>query len=652
MIAGDNKAEILRNCEKLVALGEAHGEKRLCEIVRHAIVNAVDGDNPEFLRALRMMKRLPVSIDEFIASKDFLGGDTDDPIMHIWPTLVEDLKAINPDVMTGQPPKREALLGGATGTGKTTLCHATNMYQGYLFTCFERPQRLFNMTPATPIVFMFQSVSSTVTNRVIYKPFREMFTRMPYTRRWVTWDRQTESTLILEDNIQFVPALANVEAMVGQAIAGGMIDEANFMSVVQQSKRVPGARGEGGKFDQAEESYRNITRRRESRFTTDGLSMGIICTLSSTRYKDDFMDRRMAEVKELGESGIYVFRRKQYDVQPQFQKKGIKRFRLLVGTDRYPTRVLKPGEKEGTDYPLGAMVENVPDTDAYRLAFKRDPEGALRDIIGVATDTISAFIAQRHKIVEAIVEGKNFGLRSFVDGDDCDLSEEDWPQWDEDMMPSRKLRERAHWVHVDLSKNADMCGIAIVTPMGMQNVVEPKTGLVETVPKFAVVAVIRIKPSQQHPIDPGELRRWIMQLVSFYGWNIKEITYDGFQSQESMIAIGKSGIATRLVSMDRTLEPYQYLRRTIYEDRLLMVDHEGARVELSNLEFHAEKGVIDHPPKGSKDAADAICGAVYACSTSRYLRGAVTFKDTDGTRVNNLDRAPKRPRPQGSIRRK
>ena len=52
-----------------------------------------------------------------------------------------------------------------------------------------------------------------------------------------------------------------------------------------------------------------------------------------------------------------------------------------------------------------------------------------------------------------------------------------------------------------------------------------------------------------------------------------------------------------------------------------MVEQEMARLELSELEFDATKGKVDHTPRGSKDVADGIAGALYAAEKSRVGAG-------------------------------
>ncbi len=642
---GDITPDVFKQMERLIKAAWSNKEKRHALIVENALKEAVDNDNFEYLKALQLLNRIPVDITEFIDSKEFFADQID-----VWDTLRDGICEANPDVWLGQPAIHEAILGGAAGTGKTSLSHITNAYQIYQLTCLTEPQRLYDMAPSTPIVFMYQSVSSTVTVRVIFKPLKQMLTSMPYFKKYVKWDRYKESTLDIEGNITLVPSLANVESMVGQAIAGGMMDEANFMSVVENSKRVPGPRGKGGRFDQAEDAYMNITRRRKSRFETKGISLGCLCTLSSTRYKDDFIDRRMQEVLEYGEKNIYIFRKIQYEMQPKFvNDKNLVRFPILVGTDRYPTRILKKNEVPGLDYPENGRVEHVP--VAYLGDFRRDPEGALRDVIGVATDTISAFISQRHKIVDAIVAGAARGLKQWIDRPECILSEHGMPQWIEENLPQGSDRNYPRWAHIDLSKIRDRCGIAIGRPLGFANSTDPESGLVESLPVFAIECALSIQPSIEYPIEPGVIRRWLLQLVAHYGMSFEEITFDGFQSWESQTTLVRSGIKSRVISMDSTTEPYEYLRRALYDDRIIMVDNEIARVELANLEHHADKGIVDHPPKGSKDIADAICGVTFAISTNRGATADMGYmtqggQTMDGGPQGGRIRRPKAMRPR------
>src|SRR5262249_17983145 len=146
--------------------------------------------NPAFLLSLGNLKHTPVTIQEFLESEEFLGNDPD---FKVWPALRHDLEIINADIFTGQHKVLEAFDGGATATGKTFVAQITQAYQLYLMCCFKKPYKLWPIfSPKTPLIFMFQSVQEGITKRVIYEPFREMFTDMPWVRKNIIWNHDKE----------------------------------------------------------------------------------------------------------------------------------------------------------------------------------------------------------------------------------------------------------------------------------------------------------------------------------------------------------------------------------------------------------------------------------------------------------------------------
>lgn len=522
-------------------------------------------------------------------------------------------------------------------THNTHKAHITQMYQLYLLSCFERPVRLWpRLSSNTPLVFVFQSVQERITKRVIYEPFREMFTNLPFVKRNLIWDRDKENVLHLNNNIQVVPALAAINNIVGQGIVSALIDEVNFMSVVEESKQIIGPRGQGGRFDQAQVIYNNLTRRRKSRFITAGPSPGIISVLSSVRYIGDFMDRRLEAINNKRgtpeeEKDVVVIRRAQYEAQPEEDYSG-KKFRLLVGAMNYGTRILKEHETAGKDYPENARIELVP--VEYLTDFRNDPEGSLRDICGIATDVISPFITQRHKIIAAIMRGTERNLKCWVDSPDIDLSEfapgeYAMPQIIEDNLPDKEDRKKPRFVHVDLSLTGDRCGIAIVKVAGHISVAN-KEGLSELLPHYVLEQGITIKPSTTHELDIVEVRKWIVALKEYYGFNIHTVSYDGFQSSESMQMLRRVGIMSVKISVDTTMEPYELLKAAIYQDRFDCQDHEILKLELTGLEHNNRKKKIDHPVRGTKDLADAAAGAVFSASQSRVIRAETMVSTSTG----------------------
>ena len=112
---------------------------------------------------------------------------------------------------------------------------------------------------------------------------------------------------------------------------------------------------------------------------------------------------------------------------------------------------------------------------------------------------------------------------------------------------------------------------------------------------------------------------------------IRLITADLFNmSVETISIMNQLGIESKYLSIDRTKEPYKTLRQVFGERRLKSFIHDYLFLELVNLEDLEKK--IDHPQEftqkwdvagrkvqpmiGSKDCADALCGAVYSAELS------------------------------------
>lgn len=598
-----------RRAEALYKKSQGRGSREE-RIVGHAALQMIEHENPEYLNAITKLKRFPVTIDEFIESKEFLAGTG----YNVWDAVVPMVKQMNPDVLAGEPAVTEAYLAGATNTAKTARGLMTNLYQMYLLTCFEKPQTLFGLDEKTPIVFMFQAVSQDIADKVVYKPFREMFLNMPYTQKWVNYDKYKEAELHIEPYIQAYPRLPNVEALVGQAIIGGIIDECNFYSVITESKLAVDSNGVGGHFDQAQVNYNTLSRRRSSRFMTKGVSIGTLVFSSSIRYETDFLERRIEAATRNKEPNRYISRAKTYEIIPA-SKLDKTTFDLLVGNREYGTRILTKDDVRGVHYPEDARVEKVPTN--YKVDFLEDPENALRDIIGIATNTITPFISRREKIYDSFKAAEDRELVPYVMKQNVDLLYDGMPVILPERLPEDKTTLR--YVHVDLAYSSDRCGIAVVKPAGHVDIMS-EDGIYETLPYFEVELAISIKPHPNQELEIADVRQWILNLQEVHGIPIAHVSYDGFESKESRQLLRRAGISTKLISVDRKVEPYQDLKRVLYQDRIAICENDLLATELSNLEYIAKKDKVDHPPKGSKDLSDAVAGAVHSASQSRTIR--------------------------------
>jgi hypothetical protein len=171
---------------------------------------------------------------------------------------------------------------------------------------------------------------------------------------------------------------------------------------------------------------------------------------------------------------------------------------------------------------------------------------------------------------------------------------------------------------MDMSVSGDKTGIAGVWIIGKS---PPKEGHPESKDLYyRLVFSVSVKAPKGYQISFEKNRQFIYWLRE-QGFSIKGITTDTFQSVDTGQSLAAKGFNYESLSVDRVdtdhiCKPYQYLKSTIYEERLEMYDSVLLTEELVGLERDNNSGKIDHSPSGinSKDCADAVCGAIFNAS--------------------------------------
>ena len=497
--------------------------------------------------------------------------------------------------------RRNGVMAVTGNTGKTSIAIVTILYHLYLLSCMKNPQGWYGFPKATSIVFAIMGAKPRVVNKVIYLPMRKLVESMPYFQKYMPPDKLLESEMYFPDkNIRVAQSGVDEDSLLGEAIIGGIIDEINFMNIVLRSKKAEVTSGRAGMYDQAEQVFSTMQRRKRGRFTRPGPCIGIVIPSSSTRYKGDFTDKRRQFVVKNEIKTAYVYSPKQYEVVPQERFSG-RTFRLVIGNDVYhDTRVLRDDEAT----PEGAWVENVP--VEYIDDFLNRPYDALRDVLGISNNAVAPFIKSRHKIYECVEAGKDVGLQSILVRDHVILGEHGMPQVKAGTYCMNPSRPR--FVHIDLSRNADRCGIAMLRFEGMKEV-KRQNGMTERLPVATLEVACTITPDANNEIDVAEVRAWVKHLRMKYGYPIKAVSYDGVDSRESIQAWRKDGMRAAMVSVDRSSAPYKQLRDAMYDTRILMPEDDLLVSEIIDLEYDEGKDKVDHPVNGSKDLSDAVCGA-------------------------------------------
>jgi len=223
------------------------------------------------------------------------------------------------------------------------------------------------------------------------------------------------------------------------------------------------------------------------------------------------------------------------------------------------------------------------------------------------------------------------------------------------------IKNQPYFVHVDLAKgkeSGDYLGFALGHFVRNQNVklsesyiqeltkvegftMAHLTGLKQTSVIIDLVLQVRARPGQEIVFD--EIRQFIQGLQKV-GFNIKMVTYDGWQSVDSIQILNKSGITTELQSVDRNTEAYDTLKEQVYKGLLDIYDHPVYVRECEEL-IRTPNSKVDHPElsyrrsieegrmEGSKDVSDAVAGCVNNCI--KNAKASFSAGVAGASRVNN-----------------
>jgi len=311
--------------------------------------------------------------------------------------------------------------------------------------------------------------------------------------------------------------------------------------------------------DVAEDIFYTLKRRIQSRFNKNGL----LVMISSPRYIDDFIERKAKEGED--DPLTFVRRHKIWEVIPEDIK-------AIEDGDTFELR--------------GEQIPNK-----YKRDFEKNPEKSWRDLGGIASLALEPYMKNWTAVENCLIE------RSPVKDDQGVETIKISHPFDEfgRLKASFKgFSGRKYYLHIDLGLTHDACGMA----MGHY-----EQGL-------AVIDLMhRIKPTKGEEVDIQGVIDLIKEIRD-KGFKISGVTYDQFQSASSIQQLKKLGFSAGKQSVEG-LDAYETMKEEIYQGLVRYYKYTPFLDELKRLELIKGKKV-DHPPKGSKDIADAVAGVVYA----------------------------------------
>lgn len=551
---------------------------------------------------------IPVTIEEFIHSKKYLGNGliNSEGKFTIFPYWEEKLKEIFPtNIDTAY---NTIILTGAIGLGKSTIAVICLLYLLYRLLCLKDPYLHYGLQPIDKISISLMNITLENAKGVSLDKMNQMILSSEWFMSHGAMSGVSNLTYTPNKHIELITASSNNQ-VIGRCIFANFTDEVNFglTNDVEKLK------------NKQKQLISQIDARMKSRFLR-GNKLPTLNIIASSKNSDQSFLESYIELKRKNETKTTLI----VD-EPQWvvdsRKVSNEWFYVAIGNKFLANELLpKVSTQEMVDAyrAKGYSMLKVP--MAYYENFSDNIDGALTDIAGIATASSLKYISgvrwndiktkeYENPFMREIIEVGNARDDTAQYSDFFDLSKVDY-----------NIKSKPLYIHLDMSKSGDKTGIAGVWITGKKPKVEGEDSSRELF--FKVAFSVSIKAPKGYEISFDKNRAFIRWLKE-QGFKIKGISADTYQSAQIQQQLTADGFNVQTISVDRLDSetkqclPYAYLKSTIYDRRLKVYDRcDFLTEEVLGLERQSD-GHINHPEngtQGSKDAIDAICGALWNAS--------------------------------------
>jgi hypothetical protein len=519
----------------------------------------------------------PVDLRTFVTSPDFLGLP---PLSELQYTLIEKssqiykestLKKLFGDTEGERIYKQtctEVIAQLGKGSGKDYSSTIAVSYIVYLLLCLKDPATYYGKPPGDSIDILNIAINSQQANNVFFKGFKTRIDRSPW---FIGKYDPKASEMKFDKAITVHSGHSEREAWEGYNVIVVILDEISGFAIENTT-----GHDQAKTADAIYDMYRASV---DSRFP----DFGKVILLSFPRFKNDpiqkFYDSVIAEKETIVRSHRFKMDHDLPDgmdgneFEVEWEEDHINSYLIpKVYALKRPTWEVNP-------------TRSIED---FKVAFYKNSLDALGRFACMPPEMVDAFFKSREKVEKAF---NNTGLAVDKFG-----RLEEWFKPDPD---------KKYFVHVDLAQKHDHCAVAMAHVDRWVNV-KVTNEYSQPAPIVTVDAVRYWTPTPDKSVDFTEVKDYILSLRT-RGFNISVCTFDRWNSHDMMQQLKAYGINTEILSVAK--KHYDDMAMVVLEERLngphipLLID------ELLQLKIMRDR--VDHPRKGSKDLADAVCGAIF-----------------------------------------
>jgi len=588
--------------------------KNLTEQERKAVLEILkeysDTGNSTSLSSLMYedWDEIPVDITTFLHNRKYLGNALYDQEgkFTLFPYWEEKLKDIFPTNTTTK--YNTIIFTGAIGLGKSTIAVICLLYLLYRLLCLKDPYLYYGMQPIDKITISLMNITIENAKGVALDKMNQMI----LSSEWFMNHGEMAGISNLEyrpdKHIELIVGSSNNQ-VIGRALYANFVDEVNW-----------GLTNDVEKLKKKQlQLISQIDARMKSRFMR-GTYLPTLNIIASSKNSDQSFLESFIETKKKNEStNTLIVDEPQWVVDSRKDSK--EHFFVAIGNKFLANELIplnSPKELISEYRAKGYNILEVP--IGYYENFKENIDGALTDIAGIATASSLKYISGIRWNEIKTDSYKNPFTKEIIEvGNAKDDVSQYQDYFDLTKVPST-LKSKPLYIHLDMSMSGDKTGIAGVYVVGKSPKVEGESSSKEMF--YQVAFNVSVKAPKGYEISFDKNRtfiRWLKQ----QGFRVRGISSDSFQSAQIQQQLNADGFNSIIVSVDRLdptskqCLPYAYLKSTIYDRRLIVYkDCDFLTEEVLGLERESD-GHINHPEggtKGSKDAIDAVCGALWNAS--------------------------------------
>lgn len=533
------------------------------------LMSAVEGDEFE---------EIPVSIEEFVTGEEYLALPF--PLSEYQYQLIKASSQIykretlhhlygeEKGEIRWKQTCNEVIFQLGKGSGKDYSSTIACAYIVYLLLCLKDPAAYYGKPPGDTIDILNIAINATQAQNVFFAGFKNRITRSPWFQG--RYD-QKAGHFSFDKNINVYSGHSEREAWEGYNVIYVVLDEISGFALDSTS---------GNEKSKTAQSVYDMYRASVSSRFPD---FGKIVLLSFPRFKGDFIQQRYEAV--IADKEV-ITRTHTFKLDPDL-----------------------PDGTEGNEFDVEWEEDHIYRYNTPRVyALKRPTwevnptkkiDDFTRDFFDNLIDSLSRFACMPPDAIDGLFKDRQKVEDAFVKENGVDEE----GRFRNDFVPDDT---KTYFVHVDLAKKHDHCAVSLAhVDKWVTRVIAGKE--TNPAPQVIVDAVRWWTPTKDKNVDFTEVRDYIVSLRQ-RGFNIRLVTFDRWRSDDMIDYLRSVGMRSEVLSVANS--HYTDLVMVVQEGRIIGPDIPLLREELLKLRI-MPNGKVDHPRTGSKDLADATCGAVY-----------------------------------------